>query len=257
MNLQLSKPLIVFDLETTGLDIVNDRIVEISLLKIESNGNRNSITKRINPGIPISAESSGIHGIYDKDVENEPVFKQVAAEIKNFIGNSDLAGFNSNKFDIPMIMEEFLRNGVEFDISKRKCIDVQNIFHKMEKRTLGAAYQFYCDKTIENAHSAEADVTATFEVLEAQIDKYSELTATPEFLSEFSSVRRSVDLAGRVVKNDKDVEVFNFGKHKGQPVIEIFKKDPGYYAWMMKADFSQDTKKHLTAIKLREKSSIQ
>ena len=255
MNLQLSKPLIVFDLETTGLDIVQDRIVEISLLKIEGNGNRSSITKRINPGIPISAESSSIHGIYDKDVENEPVFKQVAAEIKNFIGNADLAGFNSNKFDIPMLMEEFLRNDVEFDISKRKCIDVQNIFHKMEKRTLEAAYQFYCKKTLENAHSAEADVTATYEVLEAQIGKYTELTPTTEFLSEFSSINRSVDLAGRIVKDTNNQEVFNFGKHKGKSVIEIFKKDPGYYTWMMNADFSQDTKNHLTAIKLREKSS--
>lgn len=255
MNLQLNKPLIVFDLETTGLDIVQDRIVEISLLKIEGNGNRSSITKRVNPGIPISAESTSIHGISDQDVENEPLFKQLAAELKNFIGNSDLAGFNSNKFDIPMLMEEFLRNDVEFDISKRKCIDVQNIFHKMEKRTLEAAYQFYCDKTLIDAHSAEADVTATYEVLEAQLTKYSDLTPTAEYLSEFSSVRRSVDLAGRVVKNDKDVEVFNFGKYKGQAVIDIFRKDPGYYSWMINADFPRDTKKVLTAIKLREKSS--
>lgn len=255
MNLQLSKPLIVFDLETTGLDIVKDRIVEISLLKVESNGDRNSYTKRINPGIAISAESSSIHGIFDEDVKDEPLFKQVAADIKNFIGNSDLAGFNSNKFDIPMLMEEFLRYDVEFDISKRKCIDVQNIFHKMEKRTLEAAYQFYCAKTLVNAHSAEADVTATFEVLEAQIGKYTDLSPTAEFLSEFSSVRRSVDLAGRIVRDDKDVEVFNFGKYKGQPVNDVFHKDPGYYSWMMKADFPQDTKNKLTAIKLREKST--
>ncbi|HAW53303.1 MAG TPA: DNA polymerase III subunit epsilon [Flavobacteriales bacterium] len=255
MNLQLSKPLVVFDLETTGLDIVQDRIVEISLLKIEIDGKRSSITKRVNPGKAISAESSAIHGIYDKDVQNEPLFKQIAAELKKFIGNSDLAGFNSNKFDIPMLMEEFLRNDVEFDVSKRKCIDVQNIFHKMEKRTLEAAYQFYCNRTIENAHSAEADVNATFEVLEAQLEKYPDLSPTAEYLSEFSSINRSVDLAGRIVRDTNNAEVFNFGKYKGQSVLEIFKKDPGYYTWMMNADFSQDTKKHLTAIKLREKNS--
>jgi DNA polymerase-3 subunit epsilon len=255
MNLKLTKALAVIDLETTGLDVANDRIIEISVLKIEVNGNRNSLTRRVNPEIVISAESTAIHGISNEDVANEPNFKVVGAEIKQFIGNADFAGFNSNKFDIPMLAEEFLRNDIDFDMSHRKFIDVQNIFHKMEKRTLEAAYKFYCNKEIVNAHSAEADVLATYEVLEAQLERYAELEKTAAFLHEFSSMKNNVDLAGRIVLNEKGIEVFNFGKHKGRSVVEIFEQDPSYYGWMMKADFTMDTKNALTKIRLKQKTS--
>ncbi len=255
MNLELNKPIVFFDLETTGLDVSADRIVEISILKIDVNGNKDSMTRRVNPEIPISEESTSIHGISNEDVKDEPNFKTLGPEIKNFIGNADLAGYNSNKFDIPMLVEEFYRHDIEFDISKRKMVDVQNIFHKMEQRTLSAAYKFYCDKELVNAHSAEADVIATHEILEAQLGRYSELERNTNFLSEFSRMKNNVDLAGRIVYNDKKEEVFNFGKYKNRTVRDVLSKDPSYYSWMMDANFPNETKRVLTRLKLEMKNS--
>jgi DNA polymerase-3 subunit epsilon len=205
----------------------------------------------VNPEMPIPKQTSEIHGIYDEDVKDEPTFKALAKSLSNFIGNSDLAGYNSNKFDVPLLAEEFLRVGVDFEIENRSLVDVQNIFHKMEQRTLVAAYKFYCGKDLTNAHSAEADNTATYEVLEAQLEKYEALENNVKFLSEFSQRTKNVDLMGRIVYNDEGVEVFNFGKNKGVPVTEVLKKQPSYYSWMMDGDFPLYTKKVLTAIKLR------
>ena len=255
MNLKLNKPLVFIDLETTGLDVANDRIVEISALKVEPNGNKDSLTRRVNPGIPISAESSAIHGISNEDVKSEPGFDVTGKEVKNFIGKADLAGFNSNKFDIPMLVEEFHRHHIEFDLSSRRMVDVQNIFHKMEKRTLEAAYLFYCNKSLEKAHSAEADVMATYEVLEAQLERYADLDKSVAGLSDFSAMNPNVDLAGRIILNDKGIEIFNFGKYKGRSVKDIFNEDPSYYDWMMKADFTENTKETLTRIRLKQKST--
>tara|TARA_B100000965_G_scaffold368737_1_gene355614 strand:+ start:233 stop:1000 length:768 start_codon:yes stop_codon:yes gene_type:complete len=251
MSLNLKKPIVFFDLETTGVDVAKDRIVEISIMKIHPDGKKEVKTRRVNPEMPIPKESSEIHGIYDEDVKDEPTFRALAKSLAQFIGNSDLAGFNSNKFDVPLLVEEFLRVGVDFDLENRKLVDVQNIFHKMEQRTLVAAYKFYCDKELINAHSAEADIKATYEVLEAQIEKYDELENDVSFLAEFSQRNRNVDLMGRIVLNDEGVEVFNFGKHKGKAVTEILEKQPSYYAWMMDGDFPLYTKKVLTAIKLK------
>lgn len=253
MNLELSKPLAFFDLETTGLNIATDRIVEISIVKIMPNGDKEVKTKLINPTIPIPKEVSLVHGITDEDVKDKATFKEVAHELAKFIEGCDLAGYNSNRFDIPLLAEEFLRAEIDFDVNKRNLIDVQNIFHKMEKRTLSAAYKFYCEKELTDAHSAEADTTATYEILEAQIGRYEELKGDAKFLSEFSTVTKNVDLLGRIVYNKDGVEVFNFGKHKGKPVIEILEKEPGYYAWMMNGDFPLYTKKVLTAIRLNSK----
>jgi len=249
MNLELTKPLAFFDLETTGLNIATDRIVEISVIKIMPNGDKEIKTKLINPTIPISAESVAIHGITEAKVKDKATFKEVANELDDFIKGCDLAGFNSNRFDIPLIAEEFLRAGIDFNVSDRKLVDVQNIFHKMEQRTLVAAYKFYCDKDLTNAHSAEADTTATYEILEAQIAKYSDLKADTEFLSEFSQMTKNADLLGRFVYDDKNVVVFNFGKHKGKPVTEVLEKEPGYYSWMMNGDFPLYTKKVMKDIK--------
>lgn len=251
MSLNLKKPIVFFDLETTGVDVAKDRIVEISIMKIHPDGKKEIKTRRVNPEMPIPKESSEIHGIYDEDVKDEPTFRALAKSLAQFIGNSDLAGFNSNKFDVPLLVEEFLRVGVDFDLENRKLVDVQNIFHKMEQRTLVAAYKFYCDKEFINAHSAEADIKATYEVLEAQIEKYDELENDVSFLAEFSQRNRNVDLMGRIVLNDEGVEVFNFGKHKGKAVTEILEKQPSYYTWMMDGDFPLYTKKVLTAIKLK------
>ncbi len=251
MPLKLSRPIAFFDLETTGTNIANDRIVEISIVKIMPDGGKEIKTKLINPTIPIPLESSAVHGITDKNVADKPTFKEVAKELSNFIEGCDLAGYNSNKFDIPLIAEEFLRADVDFDVSKRNLVDVQNIFHKMEQRTLSAAYFFYCNKSLENAHSAEADTIATYEILEAQIDKYDELKNDVKFLADFSQFTRNADLLGRIVFNDDGVEVFNFGKHKGKPVVDVLQQDPGYYGWMMNGDFPLYTKKVLTAIRLR------
>lgn len=251
MKLKLGKPIAFFDLETTGVDVATDRIVEISIVKIMPNGDKEIKTKRINPTIPIPAASSTVHGITDADVAQSPTFKEVAKELSKFIEGCDLAGFNSNKFDIPLIAEEFLRADVDFDVSKRNLVDVQNIFHKLEQRTLSAAYQFYCNKNLDNAHSAEADTIATYEILEAQIEKYSELENNIKFLAEFSQRSTNADLMGRIVFDENGIEVFNFGKHKGKSVEKIFEIEPGYYSWMMNGDFPLYTKKVLTNIKLR------
>ena len=251
MKLNLKNPIVFFDLETTGTNINSDRIVEICYLKVYPNGNEESKTLRINPEMPIPAESSAVHGIYDADVADCPTFKEVAKSIANDIEGCDLAGFNSNRFDIPVLAEEFLRAGVDIDMSKRKFVDVQVIFHKMEQRTLTAAYKFYCG--LEDAHTAEADTRATYEVLMAQLDRYpEELQNDMSFLADYSSYNKNVDFAGRMVYDDNGVEVFNFGKYKGQSVSEVLKKDPGYYSWILNSDFTLNTKAMLTKIRLRE-----
>lgn len=250
----LHRPLAFFDLETTGITIGADRIVEISILKVQPDGGRQVYTRRMNPEIPIPDFASKVHGIYDKDVEHEPTFRQLAPEIASFIGHADLAGYNSNKFDVPMLVNEFLRVGLPFDMKGRRLVDVQNIFHKMEQRTLAAAYKFYCGKEIVNAHSAEADITATYEVLMAQLERYDALAKDVEGLHNFSSINKNVDLAGRIVFNENKEEVFNFGKHKGKTVREVFQREPSYYEWMMGGDFPLETKQVLTALRLREKS---
>jgi len=251
MKLNLKNPIVFFDLETTGTNTVTDRIVEISYLKVSPNGREESKTIRINPGMPIPPEVSAIHGIYDEDVADCPTFKEVAKEIARDIEGCDLAGFNSNRFDIPLLAEELLRAEVDIDLKKRKFVDVQVIFHKMEQRTLSAAYKFYCDKELENAHSAEADTRATYEVLQAQLDMYSDLENDIEFLSKFTTQTDNADFAGRIIFNEKGEEVFNFGKYKGQKVTEVLLKDIGYYGWIMGSDFALDTKNVLTKIKLR------
>ncbi|MEW6470493.1 MAG: 3'-5' exonuclease [Bacteroidota bacterium] len=256
MNLNLTRPLAFFDLETTGVNVGSDRIVEISILKLYPDKRKESKTLRIHPTIPIPPASTAIHGIRDEDVKDCPTFKQVAHEIARFLEGCDLAGYNSNKFDVPILVEEFLRAEVDFEVKGRRLIDVQNIFHQMEPRTLSAAYKFYCEKTLENAHSAKADITATYEILEAQLMRYNgHLQNDMNYLHEFTSRTKNVDLAARIVYNDKGVEVFNFGKHAGKPVAEVFAAEPSYYDWMMKGDFPLYTKKVITAIRLRAKSS--
>lgn len=252
MKLNLKNPLVFFDLETTGINIATDRIVELCYIKVYPNGNEESKSMRINPEMHIPEASSAIHGIYDEDVKDCPTFKQVARELANAIEGFDLAGFNSNRFDIPMLAEEFLRAEVDFDLTRRKFIDVQNIYHKLEKRTLSAAYKFYCGKDLENAHSALADTQATYEVLQAQLDKYpNELQNDMQFLADFSRMSNNVDFAGRIVYNEQGVEVFNFGKYKGMPVTEVLQKDSGYYGWVMQGDFTRNTKQVLTQLRLR------
>ena len=251
MKLNLKNPIVFFDLETTGVNITSDRIVEISYLKVFPNGNEVSRTMRINPEMHIPEQASEVHGIYDDDVKDCPTFKQVAKDVAHDFEGADIAGFNSNRFDVPLLAEEFLRAGVDLDMTRRKFIDVQVIFHKMEQRTLSAAVKFYCGKELEGAHSADADTRATYEVLQAQLDRYDELQNDVAWLSEFSSHTRNVDFAGRIVYDDKGVEVFNFGKYKGIPVVEVLRRDPGYYSWMMQGDFSLNTKQVLTRIKLK------
>lgn len=251
MGLNIKNPLIFFDLETTGIDIIKDRIVEISMIKVFPDGHEEVKTRRINPEMHIPEEASAVHSIYDEDVKDEPRFREIAKSLAAFIEGCDFAGFNSNKFDVPMLAEEFLRAGVDVDMKKHKFIDVQNIFHKMEQRTLIAAYKFYCNKDLENAHSALADTRATYEVLQAQVERYEELQNDVAFLADFSSRSNNVDYAGRVVYNNKGVEVFSFGKHKGRSVEEVFREEPSYYAWIMNGDFPQYTKKVLTSIRLR------
>ncbi|MCU0435299.1 MAG: 3'-5' exonuclease [Bacteroidia bacterium] len=252
--LRLHRPLAFIDLETTGLSVAADRIVEIAILRLMPNGDRDMKSMRINPGIPIPNDSTVIHGITDDDVANSPSFREVAKQLAAFLDGCDLAGYNSNKFDIPLLAEEFLRAEVEFEVANRRLVDVQNIFHRMEQRTLAAAYQFYCGKPLENAHAASADITATWEILEAQLDRYPELKRDTEFLADFSSRTNNVDLAGRIVRNAKGVEVFNFGKHNGKPVTEVFEKEPSYYNWMMDGDFPLYTKKVITQIRLKMKT---
>ena len=253
MQLNLRNPLVFFDLETTGINIVKDRIVEISYVKVFPNGKEETKTRRINPGMPIPPESTAIHGITDEDVKDCPTFKEIAKSLATQIEGCDLAGYNSNRFDIPVLAEEFLRADVDIDLSRRKFVDVQVIFHKMEQRTLSAAYKFYCGKNLEDAHTAEADTRATYEVLKAQLDHYPDVLENDiNFLSEYSSYSKNVDFAGRIIYDDKGVEVFNFGKYKGIPVAEVLKKDMGYYGWIMNGDFTLNTKNVLTKIRLRE-----
>ena len=263
MQLNLRNPLVFFDLETTGINTTNDRIVELSFVKVQLNGDTLVKTLKINPSIPIPLEASLIHGIYDKDVANEPTFKSIARNLAAFLEGCDLAGFNILKFDVPVLVEEFLRADIDFDVSNRKLIDAQKIFHMMEKRTLTAAYKFYCDKELEGAHGAEADTLATYEVLKAQVEKYDGQDAVDNLGKKLGTIKndmsvlhditstKMVDLAGRIIRNDDGIEVFNFGKHRLKPVEDILRKEPGYYDWMMKGDFPMDTKRKLTAIKLR------
>ena len=264
MNLNLKNPIVFLDLETTGINIVTDRIVEIALLKIHTDGREEEKLFRINPEMPIPEDASKIHGIYDEDVASEPTFKEVAKTLAKFLEGCDLAGFNSNRFDIPLLAEEFLRAEIDIDLKRKKFIDVQAIFHKMEKRTLAAAYKFYYNKTLVDAHSAMADTKATYEVLKAQLDVYKDveyedgngkktvpIVNNVEKLSEFSSYDRNVDFVGRIAYNDKGIEVFNFGKNKGIPVEQVLEEQPGYYSWIMNNEFPLYTKKVLTQIKLR------
>ncbi|MFD1631988.1 exonuclease domain-containing protein [Pseudopedobacter beijingensis] len=261
MKLNLKRPLAFFDIEATGVNLATDRIVEISILKVHPDGTELTKTYKINPTIPIPYETSIIHGIYDKDIENAPTFAQVAKEIADFMEDADLAGYNSNKFDIPMLMEEFLRAGVSFDLDNRHFVDVQNVFHQMEQRTLKAAYRFYCGKEILNAHTAEADTRATYEVLLAQVEKYKNVdwedkegnVSQPvvndvEGLHNFTNLNKPVDFAGRMVYNNDNIPCFNFGKHKGKTVVQVFEEEPSYYGWMMNGDFPLYTKNRLEKI---------
>lgn len=246
-TLQLQRPLAVIDLETTGTNVATDRIIEIAIIKVFPDRTIQSKVKRVNPGMPIPAVSTAIHGITDDDVKDCPTFKQMANELRQFLDNCDMAGYNSNRFDIPLLVEEFLRIELDFDVADRRFVDVQKIFHLMEKRTLGAAYKFYCDKQLDNAHSAEADAMATFEVLEAQLTRYDTLEADIEALANFTKEDDYVDFARRIVMQN-GTEVFNFGKYKGRAVREVLKVEPQYYDWMMKADFTLNTKQKMTEI---------
>lgn len=252
MKLNLTCPVVFFDLETTGTDINKDRIVEICYLKVWPNGNEDAHTMRINPDMHIPEEASKVHGIYDDDVKDCPKFKEVAKNIAKDFEGADIAGFNSNRFDVPLLAEEFLRAEVDIDLARHRFIDVQVIYHKKEQRTLSAAYQFYCGKNLEDAHTALADTRATYEVLKAQLDKYPDLQNDMKFLSDYSSFTKNVDFAGRMVYNDSGAEVFNFGKYKGQLVKDVLAKDPGYYSWILNSDFTLNTKAALTRIRLRE-----
>lgn len=252
MKLKLSKPLCFFDLETTGIQVASDRIVEISILKVFPNGNKESLTLRVNPEMPIPPESTAIHGISDEMVANEPTFKELAPRIYEMIKDSDLAGFNSNRFDIPLLAEELLRAGIDFDLKRALAVDVQTIFHKKEKRTLEAAYKFYCDKELEDAHSAEADTLATYEVLKAQIERYDDLENDINFLAEYSKHKEFVDFAGYIAYDKDGDEVFSFGKHRGKRVVDILENEPGYFGWLLNADFPLYTKRVLTRIRLQE-----
>jgi len=252
MELRLDKPICFFDLETTGTNIATDRIVEISILKVFPNGNKESSTWKVNPEMPIPPFVTSIHGITDAMVANEPTFKELASKIYALIKDADLGGFNSNRFDIPLLAEELLRAGIDVDFKNTLSVDVQTIFHKMEKRTLEAAYKFYCDADLSNAHSAEADTNATYEVLKAQIKRYEELENNTKFLAQFSEHKKFADFAGYIGYDKSDNEVFAFGKHRGSKVEDILEKEPGYFGWLLNADFPLYTKKILTSIKLRK-----
>lgn len=252
MKLNLKRPIIFFDLETTGLDIAKDRIVELCYIRVEPNGNEESRSMRINPGMHIPEASTNTHGITDEDVKDCPTFADVAPQLAQAFKDCDLAGFNSNRFDLPLLAEEFMRAGTNIDLSRSQTIDVQNIFHKMEKRTLAAAYKFYCGRDLENAHSALADTQATYEVLQAQLDRYpDDLQNDVDFLADFSRMNRNIDFAGRFVYDENGKELINFGKYKGKAVSEILSKDPGYYGWIMQGDFTLNTKQVLTKLRLK------
>lgn len=252
MQLELTKPICFFDLETTGINVAKDRIVEISILKVFPNGNKESKTWLVNPEMEIPEEVIAVHGITNEKIANEPTFKALSKEIYKMIKDSDLGGYNSDRFDIPLLAEELLRAEVDFDMKNMISVDVQTIFHKMEKRTLEAAYKFYCDKDLSNAHSAEADTLATYEVLLSQLDRYDELENNVKKLSEFTTRRKSVDFAGFIILDKEDNEIFSFGKHKGKKVDDVLEKEPGYFGWILNADFPLYTKKVLTQIKLRK-----
>lgn len=252
MELKLNRPICFFDLETTGIDVARDRIVEISIVKVYPNGNKESRTWLVNPTIPIPPQATAVHGISDEKVANEPTFKELSTQIHQLIKDADLAGYNSDRFDIPLLAEELLRAEVDFDMKNRVAIDVQTIFHKKEERTLSAAYRFYCNQTLENAHSAEADTLATYEILKAQLDRYPDLPNDMKALSEFTTRKKAVDFAGFVALDDQGRAIFTFGKHKGELVEAVFDKEPGYFGWIQGADFPLYTKKVLTGIKLRK-----
>ena len=251
MQLNLNKSICFFDLETTGISITKDRIVEISILKVNPDGSEEKKTWLVNPEMPIPAVVTAVHGITNEKVANEPTFNALAKEVNTWIKDSDLGGFNSNRFDIPLLAEEMLRAGIDFDMKNRRSVDVQTIFHKMEQRTLTAAFKFYCDRSLEDAHSAEADTMATYEVLKAQLDRYEDLENDTKFLADFSSRKKIADFAGFIAFDEDGEECFSFGKHKGKKVTEILEKEPGYFGWLQSADFPLYTKKVLTAIKLR------
>lgn len=251
MDLNLKKPIAFIDLETTGINVTTDRIVELSVLKISPNGKEEWMTTRVNPEVPIPPKTTAIHGITDADVADSPTFKEVGKKLAAFLEGCDLAGYNAIKFDIPVLAEEFLRINIDFNFRKRRYVDVQVIFHKKEQRTLSAAYLFYCRKELEGAHGSKADTAATFEVLKSQLDRYSDLENDVEKLADFSSFNSNVDFAGRIILDENGVEVFNFGKHKGKPVEKVFMDEPAYYSWMMNGEFPLYTKKVLTEIKLR------
>ena len=264
MELKLTRPLAFLDLETTGIKVATDRIVEICILREQSDGTVKVITHRVNPEMPIPPEVTAIHGISDEDVKDAPTFRQLAPGLNHFLENCDLAGYNSNHFDIPLLVEEFLRVGLDFEMKGRRLIDVQNIYHKMEPRNLAAAYKFYCQHELVNAHSAEADTRATYQILKAQLDRYAEVVTRDrkgneirpivndvKALSDFSYTNKSVDLVGHIIYNEKNQEIFNFGKHKGKPVSQVFRDEPSYYDWMMKSEFPLSTKKVITSLKLK------
>jgi DNA polymerase-3 subunit epsilon len=257
LNLNLKRPLAFIDLETTGINVSADRIVEFSVLKISPNGKEEWMSSRINPQMPIPPKTTAIHGIKDEDVINAPAFKEIARNLASFLEGCDLAGYNAIKFDIPVLAEEFLRVNIDFNFRKRRYVDVQIIFHKKEQRTLSAAYQFYCKKNLEDAHSSKADTAATFEVLKSQLDRYQDLENDVEKLADFSSFNSNVDFAGRIILDENGVEVFNFGKHKGKPVETVLSDEPAYYSWMMNGEFPLYTKKVLTEIKLRSFGKVQ
>ncbi len=246
-NLNLKRPILFFDLETTGVDAAKDKIIELAMVKISPNGNRETLVKKVNPGIPIPAETTAIHGITDEDVKDAPLFKQIAHEIYEWMKNCDLGGYNSSKFDMPLLAEEFLRAGIQVDFTERNMVDVQQIFFKMESRSLSAAYQFYCNKNLENAHSAEADILATIEVLEAQLDRYESLPKEVKPLHQFTGGEEMVDYARRMIMKDGS-PIFNFGKYKGKKVEDVFNQEPQYYDWMMQADFPLHTKQKISEI---------
>ncbi len=254
MNLPLKKPIVFFDLETTGVDVIKDRIVEITILRVEPNQHEQVHTFLINPTIPIPPQASKIHHITDEMVKDKPTFKEVAHQILHLFENADIAGFNALKFDIPILIEEFLRCDIDFNLKNRSIVDVQVIFHKMEQRNLAAAYRFYCNKELENAHSSKADTLATYEILKAQLDRYPSLPKNIKELSTFSTYYKNVDVHGHIVLNDKNEEVFNFGKYKGQSVASVLLKDSGYYGWIQNAEFPRQTKKIVTEIYMRIKS---
>lgn len=251
MQLRLARPLVFFDIEATGLSTTNDRIVELCLVKVFPDGSDEVQTLRFNPTLPISPEASAVHGITDEDVAHCPTFKEKAAELNDYFADCDLAGYNSNTFDIPMLVEEFLRAGIDFDTSSRHFIDVQTIFHKMEPRNLTAAYKYYCNKDLVAAHSAEADTLATYDILKAQLDRYNEVENDVEWLAQFTRRNNNVDLAGRIVKNEDNVEVINFGKYRGRPVRDVLRYDPGYYDWILQGDFPQNTKQVFMRLKFK------